>query len=46
MDNFIWSVFYILSAGLIGTGYVIYYILRTAYIEISEDDRNNIHVNP
>ena len=33
----VWSVIYLLAAGLTGTRYVIYYIMRTAYIEMRDD---------
>ena len=37
MEESVWGVIYFLMAGLTGTGYFIYYIMRTAYIEISDD---------
>ena len=36
MSEFPWGVFIILSCGLIFTAYVIYYILREAYLEIND----------
>ena len=36
MNEFPWGVFIILSCGLIFTIYVIYYILRLAYLEMKD----------
>ena len=33
----VWGVMYMMAALLTGTGYVIYYIMRTAYIEMRDD---------
>ena len=41
MEEAVWGVIYFLLAGLTGTGYVIYYIMRTAYIEMSDDQINS-----
>ena len=38
MEEAVWGVIYFLLAGLTGTGYVIYYIMKTAYIEISDEN--------
>ena len=34
----VWGVIYLLAAGLTGTGRAIYYIMRTAYIEMRNDE--------
>lgn len=36
MSELPWGVFAILGVGLAGTAYVIYYILRLAYLEMKE----------
>jgi uncharacterized protein YjeT (DUF2065 family) len=36
MNELPWGVFTILGLGLLGTGYIIYYILRLAYLEMKE----------
>ena len=33
----VWGVMYMMAALLTGTGYIIYYIMRTAYIEMRDD---------
>ncbi len=42
MSELPWGVFTILGVGLAGTAYVIYYILRLAYLE-TKDDQTNTH---
>ena len=37
MNNLPWGVIIILSCGLCFTGYVIYYILRLAYLEMKDE---------
>mgnify|MGYP003126397540 CR=1 FL=1 len=37
----VWSVIYMIGIGLVGTGYGIYYIMRTAYIEMHDGERQN-----
>ena len=37
MEEIVWSVMYALGLLLVGTGFVIVYIMKTAYIEVSED---------
>ena len=37
MSEFPWGVFIILSSGLIFTAYIIYYILRLAYLEMQDE---------
>lgn len=37
----VWSVILLLVIGLIGVGYIIYYILREAYLEKQEDAKEN-----
>ena len=34
----VWGVMYMMAALLTGTGWVIYYIMRTAYIEMRNDE--------
>ena len=34
----VWGVIYLLGVGLSGTGWVIYYILRMAYLEMNNGD--------
>ena len=41
MEEAVWGVIYFLLAGLTGTGYVNYYIMRTAYIEMSDGQTNS-----
>ena len=38
IPSVVWSVIYFMLAGLTGTGYAVYYILRQAYIEMRDDD--------
>ena len=38
MEEVVWGVVYFITAALAGTSGVIYYILRTAYIEMSDSD--------
>ncbi len=38
----VWGVIYLLGAGLTGTGYVIYYIMRMAYLEMKDDGRDDV----
>ena len=40
MTEVVWSVLYLMLTGLVGTGYMIYYILRIAYLEMN-DGRND-----
>ena len=37
MSEFPWGVFIILSCGLAFTGYIIYYILRLAHLEMKDE---------
>ena len=37
MTEAVWSVIYFMLTGLVGTGYVIYYIMRLAYLEMKDD---------
>jgi len=39
MNEFPWGVFIILSCGLTFTGWVIYYILRLAHLEMQSEDK-------
>ena len=34
----VWGVIYLLAAGLTGTGYFLYYIMRMAYVEMRDSD--------
>ena len=45
MDQFPWGVFIILSSGLIFTAYIIYYILRMAYLEMQDEEPSNHSVS-
>ena len=36
MEGFPWGVFYILASGLVFTGYIVLYILHTAYKEMQD----------
>ncbi len=36
MEEAVWGVIYFLAAGLTGTGYFIYYIMRMAYLEMND----------
>ena len=38
MSDFPWGVVIILGCGLIFTAYVIYYILRMAYLEMQDEE--------
>ena len=38
MEEIVWGVMYAMGLLLTGTGWVIYYIMRTAYIEISDEN--------
>jgi len=38
MEEVIWSVMYALGLLLAGTGFVIVYIMKTAYIEMSDEN--------
>ena len=37
MEEVVWGVMYAMGLLLTGTGYVIYYIMRTSYIEMSDE---------
>lgn len=39
----VWSVILLLIIGLIGVAYVIYYILKEAYLENRKDAKENPH---
>ena len=41
MEEVVWGVMYAMGLLLTGTGWVIYYIMRTAYIEISDVQTNS-----
>jgi hypothetical protein len=41
MNELPWGVFTILGIGLIGTAYIIYYILRLAYLETKDENCNH-----
>lgn len=45
MDRFPWGVVIILSSGLVFTAYVIYYILRMAYLEMQDEEPSNHSVS-
>ena len=38
MEEIVWSVMYAMGLLLAGTGFVIVYIMKTAYIEISDEN--------
>ena len=38
MEEVVWSVMYAMGLLLAGTGFVIVYIMKTAYIEISDEN--------
>ena len=40
----VWGVIYLLAAGLTGTGWAIYYIMRTAYIEMRDNESSPVDV--
>jgi hypothetical protein len=42
MNQFPWGVFAILSCGLAFTAYIIYYILKLAYLEM-QDEKPSTH---
>lgn len=48
MSNLPWGVITILSVGLIFTAYVIYYILRLAYLEMKDEEpgTGTVHNKP
>jgi hypothetical protein len=41
MSEFPWGVVIILGSGLVFTLYVIYYILRMAYLEMQDEEPSN-----
>jgi len=41
MNELPWGVFTILGIGLLGTAYIIYYILRLAYLEMKDENINH-----
>ena len=41
MEEIVWGVMYAMGLLLTGTGWVIYYIMRTSYIEMSDDTINS-----
>jgi len=43
--DFPWGVVIILGCGLIFTAYVIYYILRMAYLEMQDEEPSNHSVS-
>jgi len=45
MNEFPWGVFIILSSGLVFTAYVIYYILRLAYLEMNDETSSTDSIN-
>jgi hypothetical protein len=45
MSEFPWGVVIILGSGLVFTLYVIYYILRMAYLEMQDEEPSNHSVN-
>jgi hypothetical protein len=45
MSEFPWGVVIILSCGLAFTAYVIYYILRMAYLEMQDEKPSNHSVS-
>ena len=45
MSEFPWGVVIILSCGLAFTGYVIYYILRMAYLEMQDETSESDSIN-
>ena len=42
LPSVVWSVIYFMLVGLTGTGYAVYYILRTAYLEMRDGEGENI----
>jgi len=45
MSEFPWGVVIILGSGLVFTLYVIYYILRMAYLEMQDEESINHSIN-
>jgi hypothetical protein len=45
MSTFPWGVFIILSCGLTFTAYIIYYILRLAYLEMKDEELSDHSVS-
>lgn len=45
MSEFPWGVVIILGSGLVFTLYVIYYILRMAYLEMQDEEPSNHSIN-
>jgi len=45
MSEFPWGVFIILSCGLAFTVYVIYYIMRLAYLEMQDEEPSDHSVS-
>jgi len=45
MEQFPWGVVIILSCGLIFTAYVIYYILKLAYLEMQDETSESDPIN-
>ena len=43
MNEFPYGVVILLSCGLAFTGYVIYYILRMAYLEMQDEEQHSNH---
>jgi hypothetical protein len=43
MNEFPWGVFTILGLGLLFTLYIIYYILRLAYLEMEDEEQHSNH---
>ena len=41
MEEIVWGVMYAMGLLLAGTGFVIVYIMKTAYIEMSDDTINS-----
>ena len=45
MDTFPWGVLIILSCGLAFTAYIIYYILKLAYLEMNDETTKSDSIN-
>lgn len=45
MNTFPWGVIAILGCGLVFTAYVIYYILRLAYLEMQNEESSDHSIN-
>jgi glycopeptide antibiotics resistance protein len=45
MEEIVWGVMYAMGLLLTGTGWVIYYIMRTSYIEMSDDKINSSDIS-